>query len=420
MPVLNLRISVMDLARQTAKAGGLVIWEESARDGAQAKTLMTAEQRVAIARATGDLFGEHGPHHVIFAAGFPSISDEEVEIVRQLADQVDNCTLAHHGRARQRDIDLGISALRGAKYGRLTFFIPVSAKTAATMDMKTPQGALDRGFDILAYALDKGGGFPVDVALMDIVAADPGFVADAVTALSGAGASIIKLCDTVGGYYPNACGRFLKTLFSRLADDVVLGVHLHNDLGFALSNNLEAVKAGVRVVSSSWLGLGERNGLAPTEQMLVAFGLDAETLDDQLGHEANFWLTPPDLKGVVPIAHTVSKFVGVPIRVTDAIVGSGVNSISTGTPFQDVTAFRPFDPGKVLGVAPEVKLTHLASHKVIVAVAAEAGMVLEKPDVEAAMRWVKANAYRQGSAEVPKAKFFDYLRSLGVRQTTAG
>ena len=410
----------MDLVRQTAKGGGLVIWEESARDGAQAKTLMNAEQRVAIARATGNLFGEHGPHHVIFAAGFASISAEEVEIMRQLADQVDNCTLAHHGRARRRDIDLGISALRGAKHARLTFFIPVSAKTAATMDMKTPQGALERGLDILAYALDRGGGLPVDVALMDIVRADPGFVADATMALSSAGASVIKLCDTVGGYYPKSCERFFETLFARLSGaDVVVGVHLHTDLGFALSNNLEAIRAGARVVASSWLGIGERNGLAPTEQMLVALGLDSEMLDDRLGHEANFWLTPPDLRGVVPIAHTVSQFVGVPVRVTDAIVGTGVNSISTGTPFQDVAVFRPFDPGKVLGVAAEVKLTHLASHKVIVAVAAEGGMVLEKPDVEAAMRWVKANAYQQGSAEVPKAKFFDYLRSLGVRQTTA-
>src|SRR5262249_52808529 len=143
---------------QTAKAGGCVIWEEVARDGAQAKTLMTAKQRIAIARATGALFGEHGPFHVIFAAGFPSISTEEQEIMRELAGEVDNCTLAHHGRARREDIDLGISVLANAKHARLTFFIPLSDKTASAMGLGTPKQALERALGILAYALDRGGG----------------------------------------------------------------------------------------------------------------------------------------------------------------------------------------------------------------------------------------------------------------------
>jgi isopropylmalate/homocitrate/citramalate synthase len=410
----------MDLVRSTAKAGGLVIWEEAARDGAQAKTLMTAEQRVAVARATGDLFGKHGPHHVIFAAGFPAISTEEFEIMRQLADQVDNCTLAHHGRARRDDIDLGVRALGSAKYARLTFFIPVSAKTAAAMGFKEPAAALERGLDILAYALDKGSGMPVDVALVDIVHADPGAVADAAMKLTDAGASIIKLCDTVGAFYPNSCRRFFDALFARLSDDLLIGFHQHNDLGLALPNNLEAIRTGVRIVASSWLGIGERNGLAPTEQMIFALGFQPESLVDRLGCEAKFWLTPPDLHGILPIARAVSKFVGLPIRVTDAIIGTGVNSISTGTPFRDTTAFRLFDPAQVLGMTPEVTLTHLASRYVIVAVAAEGGMTLEEPAVEEAMRWVKARAYQQGRAEVSKAKFFDYLRQQGASQTTAG
>ncbi|HXY99815.1 MAG TPA: hypothetical protein VEI03_07425 [Stellaceae bacterium] len=410
---------MMDVVRQTAKAGRLVIWEEVARDGAQAKTLMNANQRVAIARATGALFGQHGPHHVIFAAGLPAVSREEAEIMRQLADQVDNCTLAHHGRARREDIDLGVNALRGAKHGRLTFFIPMSAPMAAAMGLGTPEAALARGLDILAYALDKGGGMPVDVALMDTVNTDPRAAAEAAMMLHDGGAAIIKLCDTIGGFYPVACGRFFDTFFASLDDDVVIGVHQHNDLGFALANNLEAVRAGARVVSSSWLGLGERNGLAPTEQTIFALGFDRDTLSDRLGCVADFWLTPPDLTGIVQIARTVSEFVGIPIRVTDAIVGTGVNSISTGTPFRERRVFMPFDPLKVLGTKAEVKLTHLASRAVIVAVAAEAGVTLEAPVVEAALHWVKHKAYQQGSAEVSKATFLEYLRQQSSEAASA-
>src|SRR3712207_4095198 len=117
---------MQDLVRETARAGKLVIWEEAARDGAQGKTLLSGPQRVALARATGALFGEDGPRHVIFAAGFPSIGRQEVEAMRQLAAEVDNCALASHGRATREDIDLGLEALKGAKYGRVTFFFPLS------------------------------------------------------------------------------------------------------------------------------------------------------------------------------------------------------------------------------------------------------------------------------------------------------
>ncbi|MGZ5970710.1 MAG: 2-isopropylmalate synthase, partial [Polyangiales bacterium] len=114
---------MIDLAKTTALDGGLVIWEECARDGAQGKTLMVGDDRIAVAKQSGRLFGVHGPNHVIFAAGFPSICAEEAEIVHRLAGEVDECTLASHGRATRTDVDLGLRALRGARHARATFFI---------------------------------------------------------------------------------------------------------------------------------------------------------------------------------------------------------------------------------------------------------------------------------------------------------
>jgi 2-isopropylmalate synthase len=400
---------MLDLARQSARSGRLVIWEEAARDGAQGKTLMTAVQRIALARATGGLFGAHGPHHVIFAAGFPSICGEEFEIVRQLADEVDDCTLASHGRATREDIELGLRALAGAAHARVTFFIPVSPRMSHVLGLGTPAVALRKGLDMLAFALDRAGGVPVDVTLAMVTQADPQFVADAVAQLTHAGAAIVKLCDTVGEFYPRQCRRYFEEVFARLGDDEVVGAHLHNDFGFALTNNLEAVGAGVRVVGSSWLGIGERNGLAPTEQMLFALGHAPETLPERLEIPAEIWRTPPALRGLVPIARTVSAWTGVPLRVTDAIVGTGVNSISTGTPFHAPSVFQPFDPEEVLGVPLEVQLTHLANRQVINAVAAERGVELSAHQAAAAMRWVKTEAYRRGHAVISKSEFFAYL-----------
>ncbi|MCZ9343300.1 2-isopropylmalate synthase, partial [Streptomyces sp. TRM76130] len=65
------------------------MWEESARDGAQAKTLMTPRFRVRLAQETGRVFGDDGPRHVVFAAGFPAVCAEEFEAVRQVAAEAE-------------------------------------------------------------------------------------------------------------------------------------------------------------------------------------------------------------------------------------------------------------------------------------------------------------------------------------------
>ncbi len=52
---------MIDLITTSARAGKLVVFEESARDGAQAKTFMNAYLRIAVARGQGRIFGESGP-----------------------------------------------------------------------------------------------------------------------------------------------------------------------------------------------------------------------------------------------------------------------------------------------------------------------------------------------------------------------
>ena len=71
-----------------------MLWEEIARDGAQAKTLLSAQQRVDLARAHAAMFGSDGSSHLVFAAGFPSVCEEEFAAVRQVAQEVRECSVA--------------------------------------------------------------------------------------------------------------------------------------------------------------------------------------------------------------------------------------------------------------------------------------------------------------------------------------
>jgi isopropylmalate/homocitrate/citramalate synthase len=357
---------------------------------------------------------------VIFAAGFPGIGPEEVQAMRVLAAQVDGCSLASHGRATRQDIDLGLEALRDACHPRVTFWIPVSDAVSRTLGMASREAALARGLDCLSYALDVGDGVPIDVALVDADTGDPHHVADAVSALSGAGAGIVKVCDTVGRFFPRQTGTFIREVVEEVAEDAVLGVHLHNDLGLALANNLEAVGAGARVVASSWIGLGERTGLAATEQLVFALSGALCATESALGVQGELWDRAPDLRGIVPTAREVSRMTGVPLKVTDAIVGPGVNAISTGTPFLDRNLFRPFDPMAVLGVEPQIEVTQLASRRVLQAVAADRDMVLDEPALEAALRWVKSVAYERNVSIIDKQELFAFLAELASVSALAG
>ncbi|MFD7902489.1 hypothetical protein ACFV4G_09590, partial [Kitasatospora sp. NPDC059747] len=105
-----------DVVRESASAGRMVVWEESARDGAQAKTLMPGSFRVRLACAQGAVFGADGPRHVVFAAGFPAVCAEEFEAVRQVAVEAEGrVSVAAVCRATPADVRQAVASVRGTR-----------------------------------------------------------------------------------------------------------------------------------------------------------------------------------------------------------------------------------------------------------------------------------------------------------------
>jgi 2-isopropylmalate synthase len=401
-----------DLVRESAQAGRLVLWEEVARDGAQAHTLLLGPQRVAVARAQAALFGGHGPRQLIFAAGFPAVCVEEREAIREVVDAVDTCQIACHARCRTEDIDLALRVLQGARYGRLTLIVPTSERLAGALLHRSLQTALAQARAMVRYALDQHAGIAIDLALMDAPHADLHLLTDTIAAMADEGIGIAKICDSMGELFPAQIRALIRHVSRQVPRSAVLGVHLHNDFGLALANNLEAVQEGIRVVSSSWLGLGERNGLAATEQVLASLAYQPERLSERLPGVHDLWQSVPELRGVAAIARQVSAATGVPLKVTDPIVGSGINVRATGTAFVAPEHFQPFDPATVLSIPPSTLLTQLASHRLVVAYAAEIGYALTVKQADTALQWVKSYAYRHGTSIIPREVFSLFLEGL--------
>lgn len=400
----------MDVVRESAQAGRVVIWEESARDGAQAKTLMTADFRVRLAREMGGIFGADGPRHVVFAAGFPAVCREEFEAVRQVTAEAEGAvSVAAVCRGARADVEQAVDSVRGGRHTRVMVVVPASEAMSRVMVHQSAAEALQGGVDLVKLARDQDETVAVDVCLADASRADASLMADFAHAMTEAGAGLVVLADTVGAQLPDACHGMFAAVGARAGENVVLASHLHNDLGLGLANTLRALAAGVRVVSSSWLGIAERAGMVATEQLLFLLTRHGQEF---LGADAAPWWTLPDLARLPGIARMVAEETGVPLSVTTPIVGTGVGTISTGTPFVHPQLFQPYDPVDVLGMEPRVLLTQLASARVVTAVAERLGHRLDREQTRAAMAWAKTRAFRTGQAVIDDAAFADYLDGL--------
>ena len=385
-----------------AREGRFVLCEEAARDGAQGKTLLLASQRVELFRRSAAVLGDWGDACFVAMVGFPAIGEEEVGVIRETLENLDRGYQQVVCRGLAPELRLGVDLARRARAGRVLFVVPVSAAMAGAMLHVEAELAVERAKDLLRGALDHAAGeVAVDVCLADMGRADPGFVATAANEFTCEGAEVIMLADTVGALHPVGHRRQLSRITAQLDHRVCVHAHFHNDQGLGLALNLATLEMGHRVFGASWLGLGERSGLGHTEELL---GLLAAATDEQL---ADLGATREDLGvnrwsplEIVPTARWLSRELGLPRRQTDPFVGTGVNSISTGTPFVAPRIFQPYDAEGVLGVAPSVVLTHLASARVVRAVAAARGLQLEQAEVAEVQARAKARAYATGRAHV--------------------
>jgi len=385
-----------------ARDGRFILCEEAARDGAQGKTLLLAGERCALFARSAAVLGAMSDAALVAMVGFPGIGKEEVDVIAEV--------IARHRRGYQQvvcrsradELRGGVDLVRPAHAGRVLFVLPASAAMAGAMLHESPAAALARGRALLAGALDHAAGeVSVDVCLADISAADPGHVADAANALTADGAELIMLADTVGRLQPVGHHRLLAGITAALDPQVVVHCHFHNDLGLALALNLQALGLGHRAFGTSWLGLGERTGLGHTEELLAALATASEDQLADLGtSRARLGVDLWDAHQIAPTAGWLSGQLGLPRRATDPFVGGGVNAISTGTPFVDPAVFQPYDALGRLGIPARVDLTHLASDRVVDAVARAHGLSLSAEDRTAVRLRVKALAYARGVAFV--------------------
>ncbi len=166
-----------------------------------------------------------------------------------------------------------------------------------------------------------GEGLEVMYVTEDTIRAAPEHLRVLLTAAVEAGAQRLCLCDTVGAAVPRGVINlvtWVKSLLSKLgvADRVGIDWHGHRDRGLDVANTLAAIEAGATRVHGTALGVGERVGNTPMEQLLVNLKL--------LG------LRDDDLTALPEYVAIVSKATDVPVPVNMPIVGRDAFRTATG------------------------------------------------------------------------------------------
>jgi len=148
------------------------------------------------------------------------------------------------------------------------------------------------------------------------------------------GAGAIVVCDTVGHVTPRGVRGLLRFIREEVVKpsgaQVRLDWHGHCDRGLAVSNSLAAFEAGAAQVHAAALGIGERVGNTPMDQLLVNLKL--------LG------AIDRDLRKLKEYCLVVSEAVGVPIPPNYPVVGADAFRTATGVHAAAVIkAFRKND-----------------------------------------------------------------------------
>lgn len=169
-------------------------------------------------------------------------------------------------------------------------------------------------------------GLPVMYVTEDTTRARPEAVKKLYTTAIECGARAIVVCDTVGHATPAG----VKALVRFVRDEVIkpggpgsasvrLDWHGHSDRGLAVANSLAAFAAGADCVHGAALGIGERVGNTPIDQMLVNLKLSG----------APGW-ADRDLGKLKEYCGAVSEAVGVPIPSNYPVMGEDAFRTATG------------------------------------------------------------------------------------------
>ncbi|MDH4269418.1 MAG: 2-isopropylmalate synthase, partial [Dehalococcoidia bacterium] len=286
----------------------VIIFDTTLRDGEQAAgTSLNLQEKLEIAGQLDKLGVD------VIEAGFPASSIGDFEAVRIVARELRRPTICALTLANIEGIDRAWEALKEAERPRLHVFLSASDIHLAHQLKKSRDEVLKMSRETVARA--KSYVDDVEFSPMDASRADPAYLYQILEAVIEAGATTVNIPDTVGYSTPQEFGSLIRGILDNVPNigKAVVSVHCHDDLGLAVANSLEAIRAGARQVECTINGIGERAGNASMEEIVMA-----------LRTRRDFFKlsTSIDTTQIYRTSRLVSELTGFPVQPNKAIVGA--------------------------------------------------------------------------------------------------
>ncbi len=300
------------------------IFDTTLRDGEQSPgASLTSAEKLEIARQLSKLGVD------IIEAGFPAASPDDLEAVKQIAQEVGNPLdpkartpiIAGLARANKNDIDKAWEAVQHAKHPRIHTFLATSDIHLKYKLKMSREEVVERVREMVSYA--KSFCEDVEFSPEDAGRSDPEYLLDVLEAAIEAGATTLNIPDTVGYTTPQEFGALIHGLIENTpnANHVIWSVHCHDDLGLATANTLAGVQNGARQVEVTMNGIGERAGNTSLEEVVMTMHTRPALFGLQHGI---------DTTQIARASRMVSNFTGIPVQPNKAIVGANAFAHEAG------------------------------------------------------------------------------------------
>ncbi|HXX26192.1 MAG TPA: hypothetical protein VEJ40_06000 [Pseudolabrys sp.] len=295
-----------EVTKEFKFAKNIKIHDVSLRDGEQQTgVILSKDEKIRIAEA----LAEAGVHRI--EAGMPIVSPSDNAAIKEIVKRNLGPQIFSFARCMkedvQRAIDTGVNGV--------VMEIP-SSKHMVDLAYRWPmEKAIETSIEATSFAHKNGLEvvfFPIDFSRAELK-----WAIDLIEKVGKEGhMDALALVDTFGVLSPHAMKYFVTEVQKRIPKR--LEAHFHQDFGMGVANTIMALSLGVEVMHTTVLGIGERSGNAPMEEIVMA-------LKTMYGVDVGI-----DTTKLTPLANLVQRLTGVVVPTNKAIVGSGLYQIESG------------------------------------------------------------------------------------------
>jgi 2-isopropylmalate synthase len=238
----------------TNSTSPIILFDTTLRDGELAlKTKMSIQQKLLLAEQLAAMQVE------VIEVAYPGAYAIDRDALHLIAKQVKPITICGLASSRPDEIASVAIALKPTEKGRINLFTSTHLADSSQLNE-------DETLELIQSSISLARDYRDDVqwTAFDATRSQPDFLCRSIETAIHSGATTVTIADSLGIAAPQAFAQLLGTVMHRVPniEQATIGVHCHDDLGFAVENSLIALDYGIRQIECSINGLGARKGNA--------------------------------------------------------------------------------------------------------------------------------------------------------------